>query len=40
MKLIQFSFKSEPIWMLLFSVAPLALGLLILLLAFLRRWLG
>jgi hypothetical protein len=40
MKLIQFSFKSEPIWMLVFSLAPGILGLLILILAFLVSWLG
>jgi hypothetical protein len=37
MKLIQFSFKREPIWMLVFSLAPAVLGLLILLLALLLR---
>ena len=40
MKLAQFSFKREPIWMLLFSLAPAALGLLVLLVALLLRWLG
>ena len=40
MKLIQFSFKSEPIWMLVFSFAPPVLGLLVLLLALLLSWLG
>jgi hypothetical protein len=29
MKPFRFSFKSEPIWMLLFSLAPAVLGLLI-----------
>lgn len=28
MKIFRFSFKSEPIWMLLFSVGPAVLGLL------------
>jgi hypothetical protein len=28
MKLLGFSFKSEPIWMLVFSVAPVVLGVL------------
>jgi hypothetical protein len=40
MKLIRFSFKSEPIWMLAFSLVPGLLGLLVLLLALLLRWLG
>jgi hypothetical protein len=31
MKLYSFSFKSEPIWILIFSLAPAALGLLVLL---------
>jgi hypothetical protein len=35
MKLIRFSFKSEPVWMLLLSLAPAVVGLLILLLALL-----
>jgi hypothetical protein len=39
MKLIRFSFKSEPIWMFLFSLAPAVLGLLVILLALLLRWL-
>jgi hypothetical protein len=29
MKLIKYSFKSEAIWILIFSLAPLALGLLL-----------
>jgi hypothetical protein len=33
MKLIRFSFKSEPIWILVFSFAPAVVGLLLLLLA-------
>ena len=37
MKLTRFSFKSEPIWMLVFAVAPGVIGLLILLLALLLR---
>lgn len=39
MKLIQFSFKSEPIWMLVFSFVPGLLGLLVVLLVLLVRWL-
>ncbi|MGH9962014.1 MAG: hypothetical protein ACREBC_33610 [Pyrinomonadaceae bacterium] len=40
MKLIQFSFKSEPIWMLVFSLAPALVGLVFLLLVLLLRGLG
>lgn len=40
MKVIRFTFKSEPIWMLVFSLAPMVLGLLVFLLALLLRWLG
>ncbi len=40
MKLIRFSFRAEPIWMLVFAVVPGVLGLLVLLLALLLRWLG
>ena len=36
-KLFSFSFKSEPIWMLMFSFAPAVLGLLILLVVVLLR---
>ncbi len=39
MKLIRFSFKSEAIWMMLFSFGPVVVGLLIFLLALLLRWL-
>lgn len=35
MKLIEFSFKREPIWMWVFSLAPAVLGILI----FLILWL-
>lgn len=38
MKLTQFSFKSEAIWMIVFAVVPGVLGGLILLLALLLRW--
>jgi len=34
------SFKADPVWMLLFSLAPLILGLLVLLLVLLLRRLG
>ncbi len=40
MKLWGFSFKSEPIWMLVFSLGPAALGLLILLLVLALRTTG
>jgi len=40
MKLIRFSFKSEAIWMMVFSFAPMVIGLLIFLLALLLRRLG
>jgi hypothetical protein len=40
MKVIRFSFKSEPIWMLLFSFAPAVVGLLLLLMVWLLRKLG
>jgi hypothetical protein len=37
MKAFRFSFKSEPIWMLLFSFGAAVLGLLVLLVAWLLR---
>ena len=37
MKLIKYSFKSEAVWILIFSLTPLALGLLFFLLARLFR---
>jgi len=37
MKLTNFSFKSEPIWMLLLSLTPVLVGLLILVLVLLLR---
>jgi len=37
MKMTEFSFRREPIWMLGFSVAPAVLGLLILLFVILFR---
>jgi hypothetical protein len=37
MKLLSFSFKREAMWMLFFSFAPAALGLLILLVVLLLR---
>ena len=37
MKFIRFSFKSEPIWMIVFTLVPAVVGLLILLLALLLR---
>jgi hypothetical protein len=40
MKVIQFTFKSEPVWMLVFPLASMVLGLLVFLLALLLRWLG
>ena len=40
MKLIRFSFKSEPIWMLVFAVVPGLLGLLVVLIVLLVRWLS
>ncbi len=40
MKLIRFSFKSEAIWMMVLSFAPMVIGLLIFLLALLLRGLG
>jgi hypothetical protein len=36
-KLLGFSFKSEPIWMLVFSIVPGVLGLLIVLFVILFR---
>ena len=35
MKAFKFSFKSEPVWMLIFSAVPAVIGLLFLLLALL-----
>ena len=40
MKLYQFSFRREPIWMLVFSLAPAILGLLVLLVVLLIRRIG
>lgn len=37
MKPLRFSFKSEPIWMLLFSLGPATLGLLVLLVVLILR---
>lgn len=34
----RFSFKSEAYWILIFSLAPAALGLLVFLIALLMRW--
>ncbi len=40
MKVIRFTFKSEPVWMLVFPLTSMVLGLLVFLLALLLRWLG
>lgn len=40
MNVTRFSFKSEPIWMLVFSLAPAVVGLLLFLLALLIRNFG
>lgn len=37
MKLTKFSFQNEPIWILIFSLAPFVIGLLILLIASILR---
>jgi len=37
MKLTDFSFKREPLWILVFSLGPAALGLLVVLIVWLMR---
>jgi hypothetical protein len=39
MKLINFSFKAEPVWMLVFSFAPAVIVVLVVMLLLLIRWL-
>ena len=40
MKQINFSFKAEPLWMLVFSFAPAVLVVLVVILLLVIRWLG
>ena len=40
MNVPKFSFKNEAYWILVFSVAPVALGLFVFLIALLLWWLG